>query len=813
MSSAKTYIETLRKEIEESARTRLGKDSVNMLNTVSESVFSRSAHFILELLQNAEDSGPKVSSASGSIEFRISSERIRITHNGLPFQEQNVDAICGVRSTKKPEQGSLGFLGIGFKSVFKITDCPHIHSGAFHFKFDKAGHADAASVPWQIMPIWIDGADHDVNSTHTTFDLPFRSPTFFEQTREELKKLDVHVFLFLKWLRKVVVIDELTGEQIAIENYGEQDGIITFRKAQQEKRFVAIHRPVRVPAVVASDPSLTFYKRQNVTQREVVIAFEVNESGDLTPVDDASALGSVSSFLPLIEERSGAKFLIQADFLVQPGREAIQYELAWNRWLVDEAVEAAKEAIAKFKAHPRWWKQFLPLFSFTSHVGQPAFDKLFGPRLSVPLLRFLVDSEVIPTASHGFVRPAVAIHVEGSLKSLLSDGDLPLLFPGRTDLRMVDPSVNIDSFPAELKSAIRRVEYGPVARSQAVLKTRLGQPEWFAMLFQGMAESRRDFRVVQRQGRRGRIEWVEDPIYVLTDRNELTTAKDAYLRGVPSEILELRATYPAVDALMRTYKLLHSSLESDDLNSFFKERTHVQAIDYDKVCREVFLPKVKATAQPPLDQELIAYTRLLQKGPGVHEVIWVLTVRGAKRPSDQVFMGVDYSPAENWQTNAEYVPELDFLDPVYLDGVPVDERGRWKEFLKKVGLKERGENNHVERFAMSFVEDKLASELTDFIATDRVRVGYDREATRRDTGALVRIEIKGQKKEGPVRLDGNEPQAARSAQSAGEPFWVCIVAGVPEVPQLWVVEEPLKAGSFDVLTIDVTQWRNYGRRV
>ena len=61
----------------------------------------------------------------------------------------------------------------------------------------------------------------------------------------------------------------------------------------------------------------------------------------------------MSSFLPLVEERSGAKFLIQADFLVNPGREAIQYELSWNHWLVGEAVEAAKQAIEKFKADAR----------------------------------------------------------------------------------------------------------------------------------------------------------------------------------------------------------------------------------------------------------------------------------------------------------------------------------------------------------------------------------------------------------------------------------------------------------------------------
>lgn len=187
MQLPKAYIDGIRKDIEASSRTRLGKDSVNMLNTVSESIFSRSAHFILELLQNAEDAGPKADRPSGEIEFAISKDRIRISHNGAPFAEPNVDAICGVRSTKKPEEGTLGFLGIGFKSVFKITDCPEIHSGEFHFKFDKTAHGDPANVPWQIMPIWADVPPEPIDRNLTTFILPFRSTEFYEQTRGELK--------------------------------------------------------------------------------------------------------------------------------------------------------------------------------------------------------------------------------------------------------------------------------------------------------------------------------------------------------------------------------------------------------------------------------------------------------------------------------------------------------------------------------------------------------------------------------------------------------------------------------------------------
>lgn len=814
MVDARDYIAKIREEIKASSQTRLGRDSVNMLNTVAESVFSRSAHFILELLQNAEDAGPKNCPANGEIEFVLSQSRIRITHNGTPFAEANVDAICGVRSTKKPELGTLGFLGIGFKSVFKITDCPEVHSGEFHFKFDKSAHDDPTTVPWQIMPIWDDVSAEPPNPDLTTFILPFRSTEFYEQTRDELKKLDVHVFLFLKWLRRLRIVDESNGESVVVENLGETDGFISIKKNDAVQRFIIRRRSAPVPEEVTSDPVLVFYKRQNVTQREVVIAFAVNKDGDLESVDDASALGSVSSFLPLVEERSGAKFLIQADFLVQPGREAIQYELAWNRWLVREAVENAKDAIEKtFKPHPRWRRQFLPLFSFRSYGGQPAYEKLFSPHLRTPLLEYLRTGNVVATETGTHVRPDLVVNIETGLRGLLTDTDLPVLLPGGSDLRLVDPAIEVQSLPLEIQQAVKQVDLGQVSRSKKMLQRKIGQPEWFQKLYLAMAESDKDFRRTQTWGRRGRIEWVDNPIYVLTESDEILPARGVHLRGIPKDVLDLRASHPEVDVLLRTYQLLNACLNTDELNKFFKERTHVEAIDYETICRTAFLPKMRTDVPAPSKPELLAYTRLLQKGPPVNESIWVLTKTGDVKPSNQVFMGSRYSPVENWGKNARYSAQIAFLSAEYLDVVPSNEVAGWKGFFSSVGVKESGENNDVEMFAMAFVQEKLDGELSDFLPKNRKQFGYDLEARRQQDGALVRLEIKGRKKDLPVELVGNEPQAARNALNNREPFWVCIVPGIPEDPQLWIVEDALQAGTFDTLKIDVAQWRTHGRRV
>jgi len=787
-----------------------------MLSTISESIFSRSAHFILEILQNAEDSGSRIGTGLGEIEFSISPERIRISHNGSPFTEDDVNAICGVRSNKKPEQGTLGFLGIGFKSVFKITDCPQIYSGQFQFKFDKAAWADPANEPWQITPIWVKQVPEAIDTNLTTFILPFRSQEVYEQTIEELQRLDVHVFLFLKWLRKLRVCDETNGQTTVILNLGGQGRVISLGKDNETYRFAIFRRICPVPPKVTADPTLEFYKRQNVKQREVVLAFGVDDKDNLVTIEDASALGSVSSFLPLVEERSGAKFLIQSDFLVQPGREAIQYELAWNHSLVSEAAEAAKEAIEEFKRHPTWKTQFLPIFNFNSHWGQAPFDKLFYPKLHSPLSTFLESEEVYPTASGNHVRPDQAVQLEDGLKGLLTNTDLPALFGGRVDLHLADPSLDVKVAPANLVSHVKIVNLAQVARNQTLLEQRLQEKNhvpWFVKLYTAMAQADQYFKLETGRTSRGRYYSYDSPIYVLTDKDTIALANVVYLRDIPNEVLQLRKRFKEVDSLLNSYQLLHPRLTTPELIKFFQERTHVQAIDYDKVCREVFLPKLIVTAQAPPKDELIAYTRLLQKGPAVAEPIWVITMSGSIKPANQVFFGSAYSPAENWEKNAKYVPQIDFLSAEYLQGVPKSDIPGWKEFFGRLGVRERADNPYVEQFAMVFVEEKLSPELRDFIPKNRQQHGYDREATRIADGSVVFIEIKGQKAEHAIELDGNEPKAAQQARQNNLPFWICVVPGIPENPQLWVVEDPLTVGQSNIVTIDISKWKSSGRRV
>ena len=89
------------------------------LERLSKELYNTDMHFVLELIQNADDNDY---STQPCLIFVIDSKKINIYNNELGFEEQHIQALCDIgRSTKgKHKQGYIGQKGIGFKSVFTV---------------------------------------------------------------------------------------------------------------------------------------------------------------------------------------------------------------------------------------------------------------------------------------------------------------------------------------------------------------------------------------------------------------------------------------------------------------------------------------------------------------------------------------------------------------------------------------------------------------------------------------------------------------------------------------------------------------------
>ena len=77
---------------------------------IFEDFYPDKAHFIYELLQNAEDAN------ASNVRFVLSEKSLVCEHDGRSFDEADIKAITGIGAgTKREDDDKIGRFGIGFK--------------------------------------------------------------------------------------------------------------------------------------------------------------------------------------------------------------------------------------------------------------------------------------------------------------------------------------------------------------------------------------------------------------------------------------------------------------------------------------------------------------------------------------------------------------------------------------------------------------------------------------------------------------------------------------------------------------------------
>jgi hypothetical protein len=810
----KAVVEDIRKRIEASRGTQIWGDYISALKLISQVVFTRSSGFILEFIQNAEDSGIGLSQ-DGVFEISISKHRVKIEHNGRPFNEGNVRALCGISPSKKPERGTLGYLGIGFKSVYKVTDSPEIYSQDYQFKFDRKYEvwADPRETPWQVLPIWLDKPSEQVDLKKTTFIIPLRETGYYEILLEELQGLRTELYLFLHWIKQIEVRDEESGKEWILEDLGpDKDGITRLKQGTEEQRFKLFRKEVQVNESVVPD-RLTQEYRQGVKKREIAIAFAVDKDGNLSPTEAGAMYGGVYSFLPLGEASSGVKFPIQADFLVQPGRDAINYEAPWNRWILHEVAELCKEAIKEFKEHSKWKYQYLAAFEFSTGTGLESVERLFGPELVNPLRKFIEEDACVPAADESFVKPSQAFKIEEDPKAVealakfIPAGELGKAFVEDDSFKLVHASF-VDRKDQPVKRVTRSDLLGN-ADYLSLQSKKPGEPDWFRNLYLWLNAH----PVYDKRGRTIELRRYHGWKIVLTADDVLLRGGDVTFPDIPTAdpfFQELAKT------LMGTRKVIHpdilskasDSAEQETLRGFLTGFTGVQLLNARGVCEEAVLPKILVKSPKPSEEDLLKYTRYcrdtLEGQIPQGTMIWVLSDDGAIRSAQEVLLPKVYSPKTDWETNRKYLSGPHFISHEYLKEDTTEERDSWRDFLHKAGVKQEPDNG-VEDFAINYAKENLR--LGELHQVEKRDFGYDLESSP-DGGIINRVEAKGQSTDAEVELTGNETLAADAHRSS---YYVCIVSGIPENPEVFLIRDPSEPGigKKDKLTISISKWKSH----
>lgn len=95
-------------------------------------LYPDNAHFIYELLQNAEDA------RAATVDFDLKQGALAFTHDGTKeFTLDDIEAITTIgHSTKRTDETTIGKFGVGFKAVFSYTNRPQVRSGQYAFAIE-----------------------------------------------------------------------------------------------------------------------------------------------------------------------------------------------------------------------------------------------------------------------------------------------------------------------------------------------------------------------------------------------------------------------------------------------------------------------------------------------------------------------------------------------------------------------------------------------------------------------------------------------------------------------------------------------------
>ena len=435
----------------------------NAIELLADDLYKKHTHFIFELIQNAEDNTyEECAPYPPYISFRLtktdpigipgSDGALIIQNNEFGFTCHNVDAICAVgRTTKKKAQGYIGEKGIGFKSVFRVTENPHIFSNGYHFCLPKRDEQIGLGY---IVPQWIDTLPEGLDFSQTLIILPLTKADFgYDKIKEMLRDIEPEVILFLSKLKEIrietdtgadwtILKDDDARPEVAVVVEGSKQGL-AFSDSDD---FLVCTRTFDKPADISHE------KREKIESRDVSIAFPLNEN--------SRSLGKVFAYLPIRSDMN-FPFLINADFILTSSREEIQEE-DWNRWLIDCVADlVVAEFLPLLKERELLSLSFLEaLAGWLNNLAEDR-NNLFYPIFS-RVNEALKNEKFLPANDGTFVSASNAKLARGdAIRSLLSDEQLICLFGSSHEIKWLSGEITLNR-TRELRSLLMELNVAEV---------------------------------------------------------------------------------------------------------------------------------------------------------------------------------------------------------------------------------------------------------------------------------------------------------------------------------------------------------------
>lgn len=372
----------------------------NAEDLLARRVYTDPGHFLIELLQNAEDAGAK------SWRVVFDKDKLIVWHDGIPFDTRDVVGITSIGQTTKRKQ-QIGFFGVGFKSVYEITERPQIYSDVYCFEIaDVSIPKLLAQRPDYLPP---DG---------TAVVLPLRGHLDEERGPKALyekgKALDACVLLTL---RSIDVIDfHLT------ETAGGNETHKLIECASEIGSSIKHEPSGKVTSYLMQDDEYKYTGEQREAGRpdatKVMVGILLDETDLPVPLPPTAA--EVYSYLPT-REQPGLRFFVQGHFDVPVDRERIAPDSLWNRWLLLQVPHQLKRLAERIAAkNDRAFSAgFINVLPLKRELPNPPFAQIPGA-----LGEVLGDIEFVPAANGRLISPKETLVSAPAIVSLFDEDQI-----------------------------------------------------------------------------------------------------------------------------------------------------------------------------------------------------------------------------------------------------------------------------------------------------------------------------------------------------------------------------------------------------